>query len=419
MIKKIALTVLSICMLTSSLCFAQETGSGAKKRYNEGVYTIGIDIPMGKYVFLTNDPDEIGYYVIYEGVAGAGYKEKFTLKDEYKYNYPDIMKKYDKFTTLNTGIGLNEYNQLYDEYFEYCTTVDFADYKNRDRINAVKIPTGNFWAAVDEINKLNTERTNLNGRYIKLVNCCAVPEAQITKLDVSRNGCFKAGRDFAADTYTAENIKSNTSDIRYLAMDSMFCEVTKAADKKPYSKPDKSEYTLLVKNDEYVEKRDVTLKNSKGEEIVHKPRSIKRSLLDDKYDITKVSDNLKKSIGDEIIKNIGNRYYYKQKEKSSLDGDIKTAGNWLFLAQNDAEKQYVYMISEMYYIVNEYLRNVSYSDKSDPFGIITGMMDTKAAESNDYSVAPDTYKQLFMSIQSAKSFSDIEYLCDKIIADMY
>ena len=417
MLKKITLTVLSICMLTSSLCFAQETGSGAKKRYYEGEYTIGVDIPMGEYVFLTNYPDEIGYYVIYDGnnMSGEMYREKYFLKNEERYSYPDLMKNYADLRIGISGIPENAYNKLYDDYFEYCTVVNFNDYKSPEKTKAVSLMNVNSTAHID-----------LKGCYIKLVNCCAVPEAQVTKLDVSRNGCFKAGRDFAADTYTVEYVGNNTSDIRYTAVNNIFSKTVGRTAELLYVKPETSEKTLIVNNNDYVDKRDVNLKNSKGETIAHKPRAVEKSLLDEKYDITQVREGLKKSIGDEINKNLGDRYYYQRKAKSSPSDDIKTTDNWLSLAENDAEKQYVYMISEMYYLVNSYLRDTIFSVDRDTIEQVKkdGLTMQNFAlydkvTSFESNIAPSTYKQLFTSIQSAKNFSEIKYICDKMVADMY
>lgn len=259
--------------------------------YDNGTYTIGVDMPEGEYVVFA-DADKIGYV----------------------YNYA-------KDGNVSTTTGKR---YIYNKHFDYCDVIRVSK---------------------------NT--------YVDISNAYAVPSGLVDKLDTSRNGTFRAGKDIETGPLTFK--LSPHTKVAYVNVG-----VPDAANKDrtiTYLTPENDRVVVNVAKGMYVKIFGCDVLDANLKEIcTYKPKVIDESASDSTYNFEEITPSLKNEIDaylTALVSEMEPKSMKSTKYTSNYAKDI-TSG-WSSKAKTSADKKYVSLASSMY----THIRNYAYNTKGD------------------------------------------------------
>ncbi len=392
--------LMAACIMFSSVCWGQDVtdkdiltnilskdkdntqSENYSERLEQGIYVIGKDIGRKKYMLIAENQNEVACINIYDGKNSVDKPlgRKYYLANREFYSYPNIFEKEDQFGYINTFYPENVYSSLYYDYFTYSSIVNLGGHINNQ---------------------------NLENCYVELINCYAVPVDEAPVMDVCRNGMFRVGKDIPPGEYSVKYELTDEGDPEYSIMGSYFSVIKPASlnfndSEQPYFSSDiTKKYSVHLANGDYIVKKDVTLEGSNSS---YKLKPTNKSLgdIDKKYDFSQVSARLKETALNDFNKRVSARSYFENVYSENAVTNV-----WFALAKNDSDKKYACMLKEMFRLYNMDMVEAGKYSK----------VTTTYAERREH--LRDDYRQLLNIIKGAKSFSDIEFICDRIVLNRF
>lgn len=192
-----------------------------------------------------------------------------------------------------------------------------------------------------------TDIVRLSGKqYISVSGGALVPEDLVEKLDITRNGSFKVGRDIPSGHYTFKLDPSSLTG--YIEI----CNLADNAETKVYKLyEDNSQVTLKLDNGKILKKYSVDIYDSNLKMYAdYSPKTDIDSNTDANLNFSDIRETYKNKIISEFSDYI--KTYSagsKSSEKYKVTYVNSTIAAWKSLAVNDAERRYGAVTGDMFY----------------------------------------------------------------------
>lgn len=244
-----------------------------------------------------------------------------------------------------------------------------------------------------------------DGGYVDISNGVIVPESEVEKADITRNGKFRVGTDIPAGHYTFRlepGFMTGYVDVRNLATNSNL-NVYKLNENKP-------EITIKLEKGTVVKKYGVDVYDSTLKMYADfSPESVVKTTASSDMTFDDIRDSYKSSIGKELteyLKNytVGSKSGSKY-SKNYLDNKIS---EWKNAATNSSEKKYAEIASNMMNRLYDYARWANFELSNNNYvnngqTKITGGEYKKAVEADR-----DMYIKYAMDFTAAQNFEQLE-----------
>lgn len=347
--KFITLVITATLTLTSLPVYAEDT---EPVKYENDVYRIGDDIPEDTYILISEDNTKPSYYGIFYNAKGKNGQFNIAdiVKNPQEYYLPNLFYNYD--TNLLSGNYGQQNSLISHSYFDNNTVLNL----NRD------------------------DNSNSRNDFLYLENCYAVSLQDIDKanLDICNYGYAPVKGNLGSKEYKITLSKDKGGTLIFYKYNKNSKELetissyTLTTQKIEYPIKDlyqDSTFVTVPKNADLVFKSGVNICDMSGN-IIYADKDISHSdNFTEKYNFADVSTALKTRVmqyfqalskEQKVIRNAKVPGSYI-KSGAQSGSDVKAVYKALTdLPKNDAEKEYIRYVREMYvlYSQNNYIDSV-------------------------------------------------------------
>lgn len=353
MIFKRLITITSVALLTfSSLSvYAAEAPKTQVTKYENEVYHIGLDIPEDTYILISKDNTKPSFYGIYLNLKG--YNSQFSISDivtnPQEFYLPNIFYDYEKNSYINNH---NKQNDLIkQDYFDNSFVLDLTDEDSNARKDLLYLENC-YAVSLKDIDNAGIDICNYG--FAPVNGNLSNKEYKIT-LSKERGGTIifykynknqKTLEEISYVTLTNKKVDYNIKNLYY-----------------------STTYVTIPKNTDFIFKSGINICETSGNVIYNDNDISHTNNFLEKYNFSDVSKTLRTRVMQDfqalskeqkVIRDAKvPTTYIKTGAEASLDRK-KIYKALSSLPKNDAEKEYIRYVREMYvlYSQNDYIDSV-------------------------------------------------------------